>query len=132
METTNVPETAEQPQAAAAPKSTARKPRGEAKPKAPKGDAIPHKSSDPNEKLMCITLHDSPEIPPGGQFVGVNGKQFWLQPGRPLVVPRYVVEALRNAVRGEPNINEKMQVVGVKNVPRLAFTVHDDWDGQVA
>ncbi|MNM65408.1 hypothetical protein D3C81_768550 [compost metagenome] len=96
------------------------------------GAKLATNSDDPMEKLLCITLHDSKEIPPGGQFVGVNGKQFWIKPGMKVVVPRYVVEALQNAVIGQPDVNDKMQVVGVKNMPRLPFTVHFDWDGQAA
>lgn len=83
-------------------------------------------SKDPMEKLITITLHDSKEIPPGGQFVGVNGKQFWIPPGRKVTVPRYVVEALTNAVKGEPEIDEKMAIIGTREVPRLPFTVHLD------
>lgn len=81
---------------------------------------------DPMERPVCITLHDSKEIPPGGQFVGVNGKQFWIKPGIKVIVPRYVCAALDNAVVGVPDINDKMQVVGVRNTPRLTYTVHLD------
>lgn len=101
-----------------------------AKPKA--AGPISKNSDDPMEKLMCITLHDSPEIPPGGQFVGVNDKQFRIRPGVKVVVPRYVVEVLDNAIQGVPDVNEKMQVVGTRAMPRLPYTVHHDWDGQVA
>lgn len=90
------------------------------------------KSDDPMEKLICITLHDSPEIPPGGQFVGVNDKQYKLKPGIKLVVPRYVCEVLDNAVQGVPDVNDKMQVVGTRQVPRLSYTVHHDWNGEMA
>ena len=81
---------------------------------------------DPMERLVCITLHDSKEIPPGGQFVGVNGKQFWIKPGVKVIVPRYVCAALDNAIVGVPDVNDKMQVVGVRNTPRLTYTVHLD------
>lgn len=81
---------------------------------------------DPMERLVCITLHDSKEIPPGGQFVGVNGKQFWIKPGIKVIVPRYVCAALDNAIVGVPDVNDKMQVVGVRNTPRLTYTVHLD------
>ena len=82
--------------------------------------------NDPMQKMVCITLHATDEVPPGGQFVGVNGKQFWIPPGRKVKVPRYVVEALNNAVKGEPVIDERSRVVGINLVPRLAFTVHLD------
>jgi len=96
------------------------------------GTPLNAKSADPMDTLVCITLHDSKEIPPGGQFVGVNGKQFWIKPGIRVVVPRYVVEALNNAVGGQPDVDDKMRVVGVKNMPRLPYTVHLDWNGEAA
>lgn len=96
------------------------------------GVKLPAVSDDPMDKLVCITLHDSKEIPPGGQFVGCNGKQFWIKPGVKVVVPYYVCEVLNNAVHGVPDVNEKMQVVGVHNVPRLPYTLHMDWDGKAA
>lgn len=101
-----------------------------ARPKA--AGPVSPKSDDPMEKLMCITLHDSPEIPPGGQFVGVNDKQFRIRPGIKVVVPRYVIEVLDNAVQGVPDVNDKMQVIGTRPMPRLPYTIHHDWDGQVA
>jgi hypothetical protein len=79
---------------------------------------------DPMHELICITLHDTKEIPPNGQFVGVNGKQFIIKPGVKCKVPRYVVEALNNAIVGIPDINDQLQVVGVRDAPRLPYTIH--------
>lgn len=106
-----------------------RKPRAARKPAANPKHPAPDApvAEDANEvKTVVITLHDSKEIPPGGQFVGVNGKQFWLKPGVKYRVPRYVLNALNDAIKGEPDINDKMQVVGVRNTPRLPYTVHLD------
>lgn len=110
-----------------APKRQPAKPKAAAAPKV--ATAATQKAAepeDPMERLVCITLHDSKEIPPGGQFVGVNGKQFWIKPGIKVIVPRYVCAALDNAIIGVPDVNEKMQVVGVRNTPRLTYTVHLD------
>lgn len=82
--------------------------------------------NDPMMKLLPISLNDTAEIPPGGQFIGVNGKQFLLEPGKVYNVPRYVLEVLRNAVKGEPQLNDQMQVEGYRSVPRIPYTVRDD------
>jgi hypothetical protein len=84
--------------------------------------------ADPMERIVCITLHDSPQIPPNGQFVGVNGKQFLLKPGRKLLVPRYVCAALDNAVHGLPDIDDQKRIIGMREAPRLTYTVHLDYE----
>lgn len=94
------------------------------------GEQLDTASEDPMERLVCITLHDSKEVPPGGQFVGVNGKQFRIRPGVQVVVPRYVCAALDNATHGVPELDEKMRVIGIRQAPRLTYTVHQDWDGK--
>lgn len=77
-------------------------------------------------RMFEITLHDHKEIPPNGQFVGVNGKQYLLQPGRRVKVPAAVLEVLDNAVQALPEVNDKLQVVGMRNAPRLTYTLHRD------
>jgi hypothetical protein len=126
---TPTPVPAARPKRAATGSSS--KARKQAQPKEPDGDRLLQPASeDPNEKLMCITLHDGPHIPPGGQFVGVNGKQFWIRPGIQVVVPRYVLGALDNAIQGTPLIDTRGRLEGMTNAPRITYTVHHDWDGQ--
>lgn len=78
------------------------------------------------ERMHWITLHDSKEIPPNGQFIGVNGRQFILKPGIKTQVPECVLEVLDNAVQALPEVNEKLQVVGMRNAPRLPYSHHRD------
>jgi len=78
------------------------------------------------ERTAVITLHDSPEIPPNGQFVGVNGRQYVIKPGVRVRVPLSVLDVLNNAVQSVPELNDKMQVVGMRAVPRLTYTLHMD------
>lgn len=108
------------------PKRAAAKPASAKPAPAKPAPAKAAEPEDPMDRLVCITLHDSKEIPPGGQFVGVNGKQFWIKPGIKVIVPRYVCAALDDAIVGVPDVNDKMQVVGVRNTPRLTYTVHLD------
>jgi hypothetical protein len=78
------------------------------------------------ERMYEITLHDNKEIPPNGQFIGVNGKQYILVPGKRTKVPASVLEVLNNAVHALPEINDKMQITGMRNAPRLPYTMHPD------
>lgn len=122
------------PVAPAAPKKAQTKPKDAAKatstPSDMNGEPLATASEDPMERMVCITLHDSKEVPPGGQFVGVNGKQFRIRPGVQVVVPRYVCAALDNATHGVPELDDKMRVIGIRQAPRLTYTVHQDWDGK--
>ncbi|HLU83723.1 MAG TPA: hypothetical protein VKZ43_09995 [Trueperaceae bacterium] len=100
----------------------------EAKPRrtAPRQKPTKAATSANGERMYAITLHDNKEIPPNGQFIGVNGRQFLLRPGHKVRVPASVLEVLNNAVHALPEINEKMQVTGMRNAPRLSYTLHPD------
>lgn len=78
------------------------------------------------ERLFTITLHDSDEIPPNGQFVGVNGDQYLIKPGYPVRVPASVLEVLNNAVQGKPVLDGQMRVESMRQAPRLTYTLHPE------
>lgn len=101
------------------PKRSPRKPAAAKPAKAAASDASLGKTYE-------ITLHDNKEIPPNGQFIGVNGKQYLLRPGIRTKVPAAVLEVLDNAVQALPEVNEKLQVTGMRNAPRLNYTLHRD------
>lgn len=100
----------------------------------PKGrGAAPKKKPEPvNTKTggqdlgrsYVITLHDSKEIPPGGQLVAVNGQQFRIPSGRKVIVPAAVLEVLDNALQSTPVLNDALQVVDYTHAPRLSYTLH--------
>lgn len=71
-----------------------------------------------------ITLHDSDRIPPGGQFLAVNGVQFLLKPSIRASVPVELLEILDNCIQTEPVLDDKLCVVGYRNVPRLTYHLH--------
>ncbi len=87
-----------------------------------------HYKSGAMGKDYVITLHDSKEIPPGGQLVGVNGTHFRIPPGRKVVVPAAVLEVLDNAVQATPELDHNNRVVGYFEAPRLSYTVWRDVD----
>lgn len=71
-----------------------------------------------------ITLHDSKEIPPGGQLVAVNGSQFRIPAGRKCIVPAAVLEVLDNAVQSVPELDGDLRVINYHSAPRLSYTLH--------
>lgn len=86
------------------------------------------KSTKPakSEEMVEITLHDSKEIPPNGQFIGVNGRQFVLKPGVRTKVPVCILEVLDNAVHSLPELDDQTRVVEYRDAPRLTYTLHRD------
>lgn len=77
-------------------------------------------------KRVDIILHDSDKIPPGGQFIGLNGVGFLLMPGVRASVPVELLSVLDDAVMTEPVLNERLQVEGHRDVPRLTYTLCRD------
>lgn len=78
------------------------------------------------EKTYDITLHASDEIPPNGQFIAVNGAQYYLKPGIRTRVPAGVLGVLDNAVQSVPERDDTGRVIGWKDAPRLTYTLHRD------
>lgn len=94
--------------------------------KAPTRVAAKKSKAESEETLYEITLHDSDEIPPNGQFIGLNGKQYLLKPGVRTAVPRGVLDILNNAVHSVPERDETMRIIRWRDAPRLPFTLHLD------
>lgn len=82
------------------------------------------KPAKPQDDWVTITLNGSDEVPPGGQLVGVNGRQFLIPAGRPVKVPRSVCEVLDNAVKSVPDLDDNKRIIRMRNVPRLSYTLH--------
>jgi len=75
-----------------------------------------------NEPTHLIKLHNNPEIPPGGQYVGVNGRWIKIVPNVEMEVPESALEVLDNAVRLEPEKDEHNRVIGTREVPRFPYS----------
>ena len=67
-----------------------------------------------------IILEEHDEIPPSGQFFGINGVGYLLRPGEVAEVPLAVLEVLNNAVRDKP-VLEAGRVVGYKQALRFPY-----------
>lgn len=71
-----------------------------------------------------IILDNNDNIPPSGQFIGVNGVGYLVQPGVEVVVPIAVLDILRNAVMAVPQLDpQTQQVVGYRERLRFPFQV---------
>ena len=71
------------------------------------------------EKRVCIILEENDNIPPSGQFFGVQGTGYMLRPGEAAEVPLSLINILNTAVMSTPVLDEGKRVVGYRD--RLRF-----------
>jgi hypothetical protein len=88
-----------------------------AKPK--KGKAA---KSDTEERVR-ILLEDNDQVPPGGQFLAVNGRSFLIQANREVDVPRCVCDVLDHAVMSVPVKDEFDTVIGYRDRLRFPYRI---------
>ena len=74
-------------------------------------------------KRVKIILEENDAIPPTGQFFGVNGTGYQIQPGRVVEIPEFLLGVIDNAVTTKPVVNEDGQVVGYRDVPRFPYRI---------
>ena len=71
---------------------------------------------------VWIQLEENENIPPGGQFFGINGASFILKPGIQAYVPRGIVDILDAAEMSVPVINpDTLQVTGWRKKLRYPY-----------
>ena len=74
-------------------------------------------------KRVKIILEENDAIPPGGQFFGVNGTGYQIQPGKEVEVPEFLLGVLDTAITTKPILNDDGQVVGSREVPRFPYRI---------
>ena len=74
-------------------------------------------------KRVKIILDENDAIPPTGQFFGVNGTGYQIQPGKEVGIPEFVLGVIDNAVTTKPVLNDDGQVVGYRDVPRFPYRI---------
>lgn len=80
--------------------------------------------TNPAEKYVRIVLEDNENIPPTGQFFGINGRHFVLKPGVPAEVPESIINILNDAVQDVPDRDPiTQQVVGYRKRLRFPYRV---------
>jgi hypothetical protein len=76
------------------------------------------------DKRVKIILSENDEIPPGGQFFGINGRGYMLQPGVEASVPVGIVNILEDAII---SVAEKdritQQITGTRQRLRFPYRV---------
>lgn len=72
-------------------------------------------------KRVWIQLEDSDEIPPTGQFFGVNGRSYVLRAGEPAAVPEEVIAVLEDAITAVPVLDQFNNVTGFRDRLRFPF-----------
>lgn len=76
------------------------------------------------EKLVRIVLEENDNIPPTGQFFGLNGRTWMLRPGDEADVPMGLISILNDAVQAVPQIDQATkQVIGYRNKLRFPYRV---------
>lgn len=75
------------------------------------------------EKRVLIVLQDNDNIPPTGQYIGLNGRNWHLRPGEEALVPIGVCEILDNAVELAAIKDGSQRIIGHRNRMRFPYTV---------
>lgn len=72
---------------------------------------------------LRILLEDNADIPPTGQYIGVNGNGYLLKTGVWCDVPLPIIEVINHAVQMQPITNAAKQVVGWREKMRYPYRV---------
>lgn len=88
-----------------------------------KPKAKPKKAADASEERVRILIEDNDEIPPGGQFIQVNGRSFMIQAGHEVEVPVMVLDVLDHAVKSVPITDAMNTVIGYRDRLRFPYRV---------
>lgn len=73
-------------------------------------------------KKVRIILEDNSNIPPTGQFFGVNGRTYMLQSGVPADVPLELIDVLDHAIESVPIKDpQTLQVIGRRMKHRYPY-----------
>lgn len=89
-------------------------------------------SGMPGEKRVWIQLEDNEEISPVGQFIGINGRGFMLQPGVPAFVPESIINALDTAVKSIPIKDQSDRIVRWTDRLRFPYRILTNYKPKAA
>lgn len=70
-----------------------------------------------------IMLEESDDIPPTGQFFGLNGKGYILRPGEEADVPVGLLNVLDSAIYSVPIMGDGQRVIGYKDRLRFPYRI---------
>jgi hypothetical protein len=76
------------------------------------------------ERRVRIVLEDNDQVPPTGQYFGINGVGYMLKSNMEALVPLGLIDVLNNAVVDRPVIDaDTKQVVGWRKQLRFPYRV---------
>lgn len=75
-------------------------------------------------KTVKIILEENENIPPNGQYFGLNGRGYLLRPGEVANVPPAIIEILDHAIMSAPVIDSVYRrVVGYRSRLRYPYRI---------
>lgn len=77
----------------------------------------------PKGKRVRIILEENENIPPTGQFFGIQGEGYILRPGEAADVPVELIEVLNNAVQSVPVLDSAQTVVEYREKLRFPYRI---------
>lgn len=87
--------------------------------------ATPMPAAKPLPRVK-IMLEDGDNVPPGGQFISVDGVAYILQPNVEADVPINLLDVLDNATMSVPIVDADMNVIGYRDRLRFPYrTIRD-------
>jgi hypothetical protein len=94
----------------------------------PRKKVVAQASDKPHDPIhserVTIVLEENENIPPTGQFFGVNGRAYMLRPGEAASVPKEIISILNDAVQEVPHIDPTTrQVIGYRKKMRFPYRV---------
>lgn len=76
------------------------------------------------DERVWLILEDSKNIPPTGQFFGLNGRTWILRAGEPAHVPQAIVNLLDDAIEARPVFDtDGQKVIGYRDVLRFNYRI---------
>lgn len=85
---------------------------------------VPPEHAVKAQDRLWIVLEDNDDIPPGGQFIGVDGAAFMLKPNIEAWVPVGLCDVLDAAVKSVPIQDDvTRQITGWKNRLRFPYRI---------
>jgi len=75
-------------------------------------------------KRVKIILEENENIPPTGQFFGVQGRGYMLMPGKVAEVPIGLVNVLNDAIMSVPEVDgQTQQITGYRDKLRFPYRI---------
>jgi len=84
--------------------------------------AEPTPQAKPMPRIKII-LEDNDNVPPGGQFISVDGVPYLLQPNMEADVPVNVLDVLDHAITSVPVVDADKNVIGYRDRLRFPYRV---------